>query len=140
MSAQESRPSQESIEQTKQQIRSLVSEISQLSKSDIAPEEYYSAFLSKIISALAAVGGAIWLMAEGKRLQLTYQINISQALLDNASDDATKHYRLLHHVVNSEEGVLVPPLSGASDERAGGNPTRYLLVLCPLRSDGNVEG
>jgi hypothetical protein len=140
MTATESRPSQESIEQTKQQIRTLVSEISQLSRSDIAPEEYYAAFLQKIVSALAAVGGAVWLLAEGRRLQLTYQINMSQSLLDNASDDAGKHFKLLDHVVRSEEGALVPPLSGASDERAGANPTRYLLVLCPLRSDGHVEG
>lgn len=140
MSSQESRPTQESIEQTKQQIRNLVSEISQLSKSDIRPEEYYAAFLQRIVSALAAVGGAVWMFAEGKRLQLTYQINLSQGLLDSSSDDATKHVRLLDQVVNSDEGMLVPPLSGASDERGGGNPTRFLLVLCPLRSDGNVEG
>lgn len=140
MSAQESRPSQESIEQTKQQIRTLVSEISQLSRSEIAPEEYYAAFLQKIVSALAAVGGAVWLMAEGRRLQLTYQINISQALLDNSSDDASKHFKLLDHVIRNDEGSLVPPLSGAADERGGANPTRYLLVLCPLRSDGHVEG
>ena len=89
MSAQESRPSPESIEQTKQQIRTLVAEISQLSKSDIGPEEYYAAFLQRIVSALAAVGGAVWMMAEGRRLQLAYQINISQGLLDNSSDEAT---------------------------------------------------
>jgi hypothetical protein len=140
MSAQESRPTQESIEQTKQQIRTLVSEISQLSKSEIGPEEYYAAFLQRIVSALAAVGGAVWMLAEGRRLQLAYQINISQGLLDNASDDATKHFRLLDQVLHSDQGVLVPPLSGSSDERGGSNPTRYLLVLCPLRSDGQVEG
>ena len=140
MSAQESRPTQESIEQTKQQIRTLVAEISQLSKSEIGPEEYYAAFLQRIVSALAAVGGAVWMLAEGRRLQLTYQINLSQGLLDNSSDDATKHFRLLDQVLHSDEGVLVPPLSGASDERGGSNPTRFLLVLAPLRSDGNVEG
>lgn len=140
MSTQESRPSPESIEQTKQQIRTLVAEISQLSKSDIGAEEYYAAFLQRIVSALAAVGGAVWMMAEGRRLQLAYQINISQDLLDNASDGSARHFKLLDQVVHSDEGVLVPPMSGASDERAGSNPTRYLLVLCPLRSDGNVEG
>lgn len=140
MSAQETRPSQESIEQTKQQIRSLVAEISQLSKSEIGPEEYYAAFLQRIVSALAAVGGAVWMLAEGRRLQLTYQININQGLLDNSSDAASKHFRLLDQVVHSDEGVLVPPLSGASDERGGSNPTQFLLVLAPLRSDGNVEG
>ncbi|MCL2348530.1 MAG: hypothetical protein FWC50_09765, partial [Planctomycetaceae bacterium] len=48
------------IEQTKQQIRALVNEITQLSKSDIAPEEFHGEFLPRVISALAAVGGALW--------------------------------------------------------------------------------
>ncbi len=140
MSSEQSSVNAETIEQTKQQIRSLVSEISQLSKSDIGAEEYYAAFLQRVVSALAAVGGAIWLVEEGRRLQLAYQINLSQTLLDSSSDDAGKHLRLLNQVINSGEGNLFPPLSGAVDEDAGGNPTRYLIVLSPLRNDGQVEG
>ena len=140
MSSEQSSVNAETIEQTKQQIRSLVSEISQLSKSDIGAEEYYAAFLQRVVSALAAVGGAIWLVEEGRRLQLAYQINLSQTLLDSSSDDATRHLRLLNQVIGSGEGNLFPPLSGAVDEDAGGNPTRYLIVLSPLRNDGQVEG
>jgi multidrug efflux pump subunit AcrA (membrane-fusion protein) len=140
MSSEQSSVNAETIEQTKQQIRSLVSEISQLSKSDIGAEGYYSAFLQRVVSALAAVGGAIWLVEEGRRLQLAYQINLSQTLLDSSSPDAGRHLRLLNQVINSGEGNLVPPLSGAADENAGGNPTRYLIVLSPLRNDGQVEG
>ena len=46
----------DSLEKTKQQIRGLVGEIAQLSKSDLSPEEYYAAFLQRVIQALAAVG------------------------------------------------------------------------------------
>ena len=140
MTSAQSSANSESIEQTKQQIRSLVSEISQLSKSDVGPEEYYAAFLQRIVSALAAVGGAVWLLAEGRRLQLAYQINLMQSLLDSSSEDSGRHLRLLNYVVQSDEGNLVPPLSGTTDEKAGGNPTRFLLVLSPMRSDGQVEG
>ncbi|MBC8355875.1 MAG: efflux RND transporter periplasmic adaptor subunit [Planctomycetes bacterium] len=140
MSSEQSSVNAETIEQTKQQIRSLVSEISQLSKSDIGAEEYYAAFLQRVVSALAAVGGAIWLVEEGRRLQLAYQINLSQTLLDSSSDDASRHLRLLNQVINSGEGNLFPPLSGSVEEDAGGNPTRYLIVLSPLRNDGQVEG
>ena len=47
------------IEQTKQHIRSLVGEIAQLSKAEIAPEEFYGQFLPRVVSAMAAVGGAV---------------------------------------------------------------------------------
>lgn len=139
MSSEQSSINAETIEQTKQQIRGLVAEIARLSKSDLAPEEYYPAFLQRIISALAAIGGAVWLVREGNRLQLGYQINISEALLDPTSSEAARHVRLLERAAQSGQPQLVPPLSGAAEEDAPGNPTRYLLVLAPLAADGQLE-
>ncbi len=130
----------ETIEQTKQQIRGLVSEIAQLSKSDLNADEYYAALMQRIVSALAAVGGAVWLLNDSRRTELRYQINLSETLLDSASEDADLHRRLLDRVMKTGEPQLIPPSSGASDEAGGGNPTRYLLVLAPLVADGKVEG
>jgi len=140
MSSGHTQVSAETIEKTKQQIRGLVSEIASLSKSDMGPEEFYSAFLQRVVQALAAVGGAIWVLGEGKKPQLSYQINISEKLLDIESEDAGKHFRLLDYIVSSNSGQLIPPLSGAADERMGGNPTRQLLVIHPLGHDNQVEG
>ena len=55
-------PSQESVEQTKRQIRTLVQEISDMSKGDAAPAEFYPSVLQRIVQALVANGGAIWLV------------------------------------------------------------------------------
>jgi multidrug efflux pump subunit AcrA (membrane-fusion protein) len=140
MSSEQSSVNAETIEQTKQQIRSLVNEISQLSKSDLEAEQYYAAFLQRVVAALAATGGAIWVFGEGRRLTLAYQINLSESLLDSSSEDCQRHHRLVEALARNAEGMLVPPLSGATDERAGGNPTRYLLVVCPLRGDSQNEG
>ena len=140
MSTGQTQVSSETIEKTKQQIRGLVGEISQLAKSDLGPEEFYSAFLQRVVQALAAVGGAVWTLGEGKRPQLAYQINLSDKLLDKDSEDAAKHFRLLDYIIASNNGTLVPPLSGAGDERMGGNPTRQLLVVAPLGHDQQVEG
>jgi hypothetical protein len=64
------------IEQTKQQIRMLVNEISQLAKSDITPGQFYGEFLPRVVSALAAIGGAVWVLEDQGRLALGYQINL----------------------------------------------------------------
>ena len=53
------------VEQTKQQIRNLVREIAQISRTDISPVDYYDALLTRVVSALAAVGGAIWTVGDG---------------------------------------------------------------------------
>ena len=140
MATGHSQVSSETIEKTKQQIRGLVGEIAQLSKSDLAPEEFYAAFLQRVVQALAAVGGAVYVMGEGNRPQLTYQMNLSPNLLDKDSEDSAKHFRLLDYVAASKQGQLVPPLSGGADERMGANPTRHLLVVSPMGHDGSVDG
>lgn len=132
--------SADTIEQTKQQIRGLVSEIAQLSKSELGPDEFYPAFLQRIVSALAAIGGAVWVIRDGRRLDLAYQIKMSETLLAPDSEDASRHFALLTRVAASGEPGLVPPQSGTADESGAGNPTRYLLVLAPMRSDNLVEG
>lgn len=132
--------SPETIEKTKQQIRGLVGEIAQLCKSDLGPEEFYAGFLQRVVQALAAVGGAVWVLGEGGKPQLSYQINISEKLLDPESEEAAKHFRLLDYIIASKVGQLIPPSSGAADERMGGNPTRQLLVVHPLGHDNEVEG
>lgn len=129
----------ETIEQTKQQIRGLVSEIAQLSKSNLEASEYYPAFLQRIVSALAAVGGAVWVMKDGRNLELAYQINLSDTLLNDQDGGSTRHFNLLTAIASSGEPKLIPPQSGAADSEIG-NPTAYLLVLSPLKSDDHVEG
>ena len=60
------------LEQTKQQIRELVSEIAQLKNQDLDAEQYYAELLQRVVNALAAVGGAVWTLNDGGRLELGY--------------------------------------------------------------------
>jgi hypothetical protein len=140
MSTEQSSVSPKSIEDTKRQIRGLVNEIAQLSKSDLPPEQYYAEFLPRIVQALAAVGGAVWNVGEGGRLELAYQINISRSLLDPAAEDALRHVQLLGQVIQTGEPRLVAPQSGTGEEGGAGNPTNYLLVLSPMKAENHVEG
>ncbi|MGI9470090.1 MAG: biotin/lipoyl-binding protein [Rubripirellula sp.] len=131
---------QQTVEDTKAQIRGLVNEIAQLSKSGATAEEFYPELLSRIITALAAAGGAIWLLDEDRQLRLQYQINAEPSVLSEDSDDAMRHTRLIQRVANSGQSLLVPPYSGTTDGDAEGNPTRYLLCLGALQHDGQNDG
>ncbi len=128
------------IEKTKQQIRGLVQEIAQLSRSELEPDQYYGEVMHRIVTALAAIGGAVWTINSERQLRLDYQINLSQHLLDPQSDASRRHVRLLQEVIQSGEARLVPPLSGAGDPEAPGNPTNSLLVLAPMKTVDSVEG
>jgi multidrug efflux pump subunit AcrA (membrane-fusion protein) len=127
------------VEQTKQQIRHLVREIAQMSKSEVGPQQYYDALLNRVVSALAAVGGAVWSVEKG-RLDLQYQINLRQTGLADSPQDQQRHGRLLQRVLKSGEGMMVAPHSGAGDDSEAGNPTPFLLLLGPLKSDQEVQG
>jgi len=128
------------IEQTKQQIRMLVNEIAQLAKSDVAPEKFYGEFLPRVVSALAAAGGAVWVAEDRGRLALGYQINLQQTRLGESEEHQLLHGRLLQKVLSTGEGSIVPPHSGSADDDQGGNPTEFLLVLAPLRAAEETVG
>ncbi|WP_146396211.1 HlyD family efflux transporter periplasmic adaptor subunit [Planctomycetes bacterium CA13] len=131
---------QQTVEETKAQIRSLVNEIAALAKSGATADEFYPELLSRIITALAAAGGAIWLLDEDRHLRLQYQINAEPSILATDTDDATRHTRLIQRVANTGQSLIVPPYSGTTDGEAEGNPTRYLLVLGALKHDEQQDG
>lgn len=128
------------VEQTKQQIRNLVREIAQISKSEIAPVDFYDAVLSRIVTALAAVGGAVWTVAENGQLTLEYEINLRETRLGESEESQVRHGHLLRKVMSGGEGVLSLPHSGSSKAEEGGNPTDYLLVLGPLKTAHETAG
>jgi multidrug efflux pump subunit AcrA (membrane-fusion protein) len=135
-----SSPSQESVEQTKQQIRALINEISELSRTDHPADEYFPAILKRIIDALAAVGGAVWLIDPEGQLRLSYQIKTPPNLLDNGDEDAMRHARLLSRLYQRGQSELVPPHSMLGENQNEGNPTPNLLVVSPLSNGKQNTG
>ena len=59
MSSETPTGSRVTTEQTRQQLRKLVDEISLLAKRELQPDRYYAEFLRRVVEALAAVGGAV---------------------------------------------------------------------------------
>lgn len=123
----------------RQQIRLLASEIARLSRADLGPEQFYPEFLGRVVSALAAVGGAVWVLSDGRRLELACQVNLQDASLPETPEGQLGHSRLLARVLAGGEGLLVP--SHAEGENGQGtNPTEFLLVLAPLRTELEAAG
>ncbi len=129
----------ELIDQTRQQLRSLVQEIEGLAKSDVSQGEFYEGFLSRIVAALAAIGGAIWTLDESGQLTLGYNINIGQTRLADDQQNQQRHARLLHKVASEGQGLLVPPQATAGEGGEIINPTDCLLILGALKSDKQIQ-
>ena len=139
-------PDEQAVLRAKQEIQSLVQEVVELSRSEVEPAEFYAAILDKSISALAAVGGVVWTQEEGAPLQLEYQVNLRQTGLAESEAAQLQHGRLLQQVIDKGEPALIQPHSGTTDgttdadQQTAANPTDYLLVLAPIKSDRGVDG
>jgi multidrug efflux pump subunit AcrA (membrane-fusion protein) len=127
------------VQETKNEIRVLVQEIASLAQAEISPEDFYSGFLGRIISAMAAIGGAVWISNEGN-LSLQYQVNLAGAELDDTPEARQQHSRLLRKVMSSGNALLVPPRAGAPGDNQAANPSEQLLILAALRVEQEVVG
>jgi len=122
----------ETRQQARQDIQRLFREIAELSKQDLPVEDYFGRFLSAVLTALSAAGGAVWRGAGAGEAELICQNNLRATEIAEGGDDELRHMRLLQQIMQQGESLIVPPYSG--NDRAG-NPTRFLLILVPLRSD-----
>src|SRR5262245_48241819 len=83
--------SREAIAKTRDQISAIVREIAALSSSDLAPCDFYERFLVGTVQAMAAIGGAVWLLEppgpwplrwfQQRRLQLACELNVTSHLV-----------------------------------------------------------
>ena len=128
------------LEQTKNQIRKLVAEIAELAESDIQPAEFHVEFLNRVIAAVAASGGALWLMDGRGSLKLQHQAEFRQTgLLDNRQK-AQPHDALLGVMLQASQPQIIPPGAAVEGVPNAGNPTGFSLIIAPLVVDKQVVG
>jgi multidrug efflux pump subunit AcrA (membrane-fusion protein) len=132
------------LEQTRKQINRIVEQIAQLSETDMAPSDYYGEFLQRVLTAVAAPAGAVWVRTPQGHLQLQYQVNLRQVGLDRSETDRQTHDELLRLAAQLGRPQLVPPHSGTGTSEEGkpapGNPTGYVILLAPILVDKQVAG
>src|SRR5262245_55812412 len=102
-------PDPQLVAEMKHEINALVQEITQLAAQDISPDEFYSGFLTRIVSAMAAMGGAVWVNGENGSLKLQYQVNLAQCGVDASAKARSRHGLLLRSVADNGQAMLAPP-------------------------------
>ncbi len=132
------------IEQARRQINRLAEEISHLSEMDLPPAQYYGEFLQRVLTAIAAPAGAIWLRTQQGNLQLQYQVNMQHVGLNRDEKSREIHNKLLEEAFKKGQPGLIPPHSGIGDGDEGqtgpGNPTDFVILIAPILVDKQVEG
>jgi multidrug efflux pump subunit AcrA (membrane-fusion protein) len=130
---------EQAIESARREIQTLAREIADLARAGLEPAQFYEALLSRLVAALGAVGGAVWVYGPTSQLELAFQINLPQRELAGELP-ALQHTQLLHETAARGETTLVPPKSGPNSDVAAANPTGCLLLLGLLSTDAGVQG
>ena len=128
------------LEQTKNQIRKLVAEIAELAESDIQPAEFHVEFLNRVVAAVAASGGALWLADGRGGLKLQHQLEFGQTGLFQNRQRAQPHDALLGVMMQATQPQIIPPGAAVEGVPGAGNPTQFALILAPLLVDKQVVG
>ena len=136
-------PDAEALEQKRRQINRLIQEIEQMSESPIGVPEFFAEFLQRVLTAIAAPAGAVWVRTPQGHLQLLHQINFAQvqAELDRSENGQASHSELLRQTVQQARPRLIPPRSGGGPEGAGGaNLSPYVVLIAPILIETQVAG
>jgi hypothetical protein len=133
------------LEQARRQVQRLAEEIAQLSEAELTPAEYYGEFLQRILAAISAPAGAVWVRSPQGNLVLQYQTRMREVGLDLVENGRQIHDELLRQSVMKGQPVLMPPHSGLGmpgDEGPpqAGNPTNFVTLIAPILVDKQVAG
>jgi multidrug efflux pump subunit AcrA (membrane-fusion protein) len=128
------------LEQTKNQIRTLVAEIADLADSDIQPPEFYQEFMTRAVAAVAASGGALWMLDNRGTLKLQSQLEFRLTGLLDGKVRTQPHDVLLGTIFQAAQAQIIPPGATIEGVPGAGNPTPFALIIAPLVVDKQVVG
>ncbi len=128
------------LEQTKNQIRKLVAEIADLAESDIQPADFYVEFLNRAVAAVAASGGAFWLLDGRGSIKLQHQLEFRLTGLLDGRVKTQPHDALLGCMIQASQPQIIPPGATIEGMPNAGNPTPFSLIIAPLMVDKQVVG
>jgi multidrug efflux pump subunit AcrA (membrane-fusion protein) len=128
------------LEKTKNDIRKLVAEIADLAESDIQPAEFYVEFLNRAVAAVAASGGAFWVLDGRGSLKLQHQLEFRLTGLMDGRAKTAPHDALLGCMIQASQPQIIPPGATIEGVPNAGNPTQYALIIAPLLVDKQVVG
>src|SRR5579871_1098329 len=111
-----------------------------LARTEESPGRFYPALLERIISALAADGGAIWTRDAEGSLDQKCLVNPPERWNRQDVVEVAAHQRLVDTVLTAGEPQLIPPNRKPSPGEKLANPTDALLILFPWHVDRAPAG
>jgi hypothetical protein len=127
-------PSDENLRKVRERVMQLAREIEQMSGQDLSPPVFFQEFLTRVVTAIGARAGAVWLIDESGRLGLTAQVNLEQTGLRERPGALGLNEKLLVDVLQTGEART---LTHGGEAQL---PTEHVLVLSALHKEKKCVG
>jgi len=135
---------QNHIEQERARIGRLLDEIARLSEGELPPSTFFGEMLKRLLEALGAPAGAVWLRTPSGGIQQVFQINFKEAGLEKNEQSRQSHDELLMLAFSKSRQLHLMPNSGLGQGREGklppANPSSYMLLMVPIGQAEPVQG
>ncbi len=123
------------VEKVRERVLLLAREIEALAHSEAPPEEFFPQFLDKLVRALGADAGVVWLMEEGQRLGLKAEIGLEATGFRENPNAAQQNHSLLVESMSTGQAAFYAP--GETDKPL---PTQHQIVLAALQTGSESVG
>ncbi|MCA9065659.1 MAG: hypothetical protein KDA96_21470, partial [Planctomycetaceae bacterium] len=127
-------PSDENLRRVREKVMQLAREIEQMSGQDLPPQTYFQEFLNRVVMAVGARAGVVWLVEDGGRLGVAAQANLDQVGLRERPGALQLNERILGEVLQTGEARTI--MQGGETQL----PTEHVLVLSALHKEKNCVG
>ncbi len=125
--------SDDNLRRVREKVMQLAREVEQMSGDDIPPTTFFPEFLTRVVTAIGARAGAVWLL-DGGRLTLAAEQNLEETGLKELPGALQVNEKLLVDVLQTGEAKT---LTHDSDAEL---PTEHVMVLSALHKEKDCVG
>ena len=125
--------SEENLRRVRERVMQLAREIEKMSGEDIPPNTFFQEFLSRVVAAIGARAGAVWMVNDG-RLNLAAEVNLQETGLQERPGGLQINEKLLVDVLQTGEAKTLVHNQGVE------LPTEHVLVLSALHKEKDCVG
>lgn len=126
--------SEENLRRVREKVMQLAREIEQMSGQELPWPVYFQEFLNRVVAAIGARAGIVWMLDESGRLSIAAQVNLEQSGLRERPGAMQMNEKLLVEVLQTGEARTI---NHTGDARL---PTEHVLVLSALHRDKSCVG
>ena len=131
------------VYRAREQIRALVDEIAGLARSEMSETAFYSTVLERILQAMEAVAGLVWIVGEGGRVEPACHSGLDAAGINASQEVEQGHLKLVQALLGSPAGIVIPPggaVKGPTGKATATNDTALSVIAVPIDRQGSRVG